>query len=442
MVNDIRRPDDQKQKNLKKQRPEQSLSASFLRMTVLPLIFLTIIVTMVAAHVFTIALQKEIRKELRDTAGYLEISFDQMYPGDYHVKGSESPILYKGNHILSGQYMLIDALKKRTDQEMTLFYQNIRVMTTITGSDGKRIVGTGAHPIIVQDVIRGKHDAFYTNVEIRGQLYYAFYQPLYNSDGSLFGMIGVAKPRTDVQVTVYAVLVPIILIALFSLFTVAYISTRYSRNILGALRKTELFLEEVAKGNLSISLDQSVYGRKDEIGKMGRAAAEMEHSLQELVEKDVMTGLYNRRYGNQKLSELWHRASFSGMKYCIAIGDIDFFKEINDTYGHECGDQVLKNIAQIFMSSMPANSTVIRWGGEEFLFVFERMEKDKAVGYLNEILQKIRDAEFQYNEKKVKVTITIGIVGKEQSESMDEMVSHADERLYRGKQNGRNQIVT
>lgn len=445
MENGIRRKGDPelngKRPESNRQRPQQSLSASFLIMTILPLIILTIIVTMVAAHVFTVALQKEIRKELRDTAGYLEISYDQMYQGNYQVRGKETPVFYKGNHVLSGQTELIDALKKRTDQDMTFFYRNIRVLTTLTGDDGKRIVGTGANPIIVRDVFNGKHDAFYTNVKIRGKLYYAFYQPLYNSDGSIFGMIGVAKPRSDVQITVYAVLVPIILIAVASLIAVTLISTRYSRKILAALRKTEMFLEEVAKGNLSVTLDENVSERKDEIGKMGRAAAEMKHSLRELVEKDVLTGLYNRRYGNQKLNELWHRAQASGIKYTIAIGDIDFFKEINDTYGHECGDMVLKNISGIFINNMPVNGTVIRWGGEEFLFIFERMEKEKAEGYLNKILQKIRETEFQYNDKAVRVTITIGVAERKQPESMDEIVSRADENLYCGKQNGRNQMI-
>lgn len=422
-------------------RTQRSLSGIFLRNTILPLIFLSVVVTMVASHLVTKAIQREVRTELSNAADMLETTFDVVYPGDYQLVGTDQLVFTKGDQILSGHHELIDGFKKKTNLDYTVFYQDARVLTTITGDNQQEIEGTGVHPKIVHDVLQQNHEAFYTNVEIKGVTYYAYYRPMYNSDGKAFGMIGIAKPRRDVQVTVWSVIQPIILIALVCLILAIYFSMTSSKKVLFSIRKTELFLEQVAQGNLTARLDEHVLRRKDEIGKMGEAAVTMEHSLRELIELDVLTGLFNRRFGNKKLKETWTRAEVTGSHFVLAIADIDYFKKVNDTYGHECGDLVLKEVAAVFKRNMPGQGSAIRWGGEEFLFLFEDMEQKAALQYLQEILQEVRELQVDYNGKQIRVTITVGLVAGDSSNDMDELVSEADSKLYEGKQAGRDRIM-
>ncbi len=457
-----------KSKN-KPTREEKKLSAAFLQMTIFPLIFLSVVVVFIASNLVNNALQREIRRELKNTAAYLEVTLDKMYEGAYQmveVQDGSALSFNKGAIQLSGQYELLDQYKASTEQEISIFYQSTRVLSTLTDGEGHRYIGTTAHAKIVNDVLTEDHEAFYTNVEIDGEIYYAYYRPLYNtltavpptkdgesveeaeetvaednSEGELFGMIGIAKPKRDVRIIVWASILPIIYVALISLLLAAYGATKYSKGLLKALLQTENFLEQVAKGNLSSKLSTNVTGRKDEIGKMGRAAVAMQRSLSELIEKDALTGIYNRRYGAQKLKSVWEQASKTGLHFAVAIADIDFFKKVNDTYGHEAGDAVLKEVAEILNRRMSPGSTVIRWGGEEFLLIFEDMNLDDAATCLESVRGDIEDNMIIFERKVIRVTMTIGVTEGDSKREIDQVISAADAKLYEGKQGGRNRVV-
>lgn len=124
----------------------------------------------------------------------------------------------------------------------------------------------------------------------------------------------------------------------------------------------------------------------------------------------------------------------------MAIGDIDDFKHVNDTYGHECGDVVLKEISKLMKKSMLGKGFAARWGGEEFLLVFKGMDLDAASDVLSGFLGEVRKKEIPFNDQIVKVTMTFGIVTGD-AERLERIVSEADKKLYYGKNNGKNQIV-
>ena len=137
---------------------------------------------------------------------------------------------------------------------------------------------------------------------------------------------------------------------------------------------------------------------------------------------------------------------------CIAIGDIDFFKKVNDTYGHEAGDEVLKQLAVLCSEYMSSHGIAARWGGEEFLFVFNNENLDEAGMNANELLSKIRNMTVKWNDIEIRVTMTIGVADvntfisgevteAEIDDRINEAVSAADKKLYMGKSNGRNTVV-
>ena len=168
-------------------------------------------------------------------------------------------------------------------------------------------------------------------------------------------------------------------------------------------------------------------------------------------QSDTLTRLPNRSAVMETLTD----ALMSGKPtngICVAIGDIDFFKKVNDTYGHEAGDEVLKTLAKKFDLFMQGKGMAARWGGEEFLFVFLNDNLDDAALHLENLLTQVREVVIPYNSKVLKVTMTIGVsdinafmykdTDNEDIENrIYEAISAADKKLYIGKQNGRNTLI-
>lgn len=157
---------------------------------------------------------------------------------------------------------------------------------------------------------------------------------------------------------------------------------------------------------------------------------------------DPLTGLYNRRFFLDYLRNLVTKGDIpNGL--CIAIADIDFFKKVNDTYGHDVGDQVLKEMAEIFSQYMEGKGAVARWGGEEFLFAFENCNLDDANIYMMDILRLVKNHTIHSKNQDLNVTITAGVdeYGFRQGDNIEITINAADKKLYMGKEAGRNRVV-
>lgn len=162
-------------------------------------------------------------------------------------------------------------------------------------------------------------------------------------------------------------------------------------------------------------------------------------ALEELSKKDPLTGLFNRR----SIQERYERAQMNSEKYAIIIGDIDDFKRINDTYGHNVGDEVLKVVSDIYKEAVRSDDIVCRWGGEEILVFLSSASKEQAVNVGTRILERIRSVEMSsFEDDKFFVTMTLGVATSDEACEFNEAVRRADTRLYVGKSAGKNQIVS
>lgn len=160
--------------------------------------------------------------------------------------------------------------------------------------------------------------------------------------------------------------------------------------------------------------------------------------LQRAANTDMLTKLWNRLFLMQYMEK---KVASPDIFLSIAIGDIDFFKKVNDTYGHECGDEVLRTLAAVFKKEMEGHGVVARWGGEEFIFVFEGVNGDEAMVLLDHLQRAIRDTVINYEGLQLKVTMTFGLVEYDTKLRLDENINIADERLYIGKEKGRDRII-
>ena len=155
---------------------------------------------------------------------------------------------------------------------------------------------------------------------------------------------------------------------------------------------------------------------------------------------DALTGLYNRRHFNAELEREFMRSKRYGGDLCIAIIDIDFFKKINDTYGHLCGDYVLKEVAYLILENFRKTDMVFRYGGEEFVVLMTETSLENSLIPLERLRKTIENNNFIFKGEKIKVTISIG-AETNHTESTEEFLNNADKALYQAKQSGRNQTV-
>ncbi len=422
---------------MKKTNAKASLYRKLLVMTLVPLFLLAMVIMSFSAHRFSEALNEEVKKGLQDLNATFLTMYDYLYPGEYSVLEIENEIyMLKGEHQINGDFSVIDRMKESTGVDITLFYQDARVITTLCDNSGNRIIGTKVNAVVTRDVIGGGEAVFYPSVNINGTEFFAYYAPLKNADGSVVGMLFAGKPAIEVYQSVRESIMPMIIIGLIAMLLAGFITLRFTKELIAGMKKIELFLKKVAKGNLRDELDYDVLKRDDELGEMGKNAVHMQKALIEQVEKDALTGLYNRRYSEKKMADIYKR----GISFSLVLCDVDFFKKVNDTYGHECGDLVLQEVSAILKRTMRGKGYAARWGGEEFLLVFEEYKKEQAVMVLEGIMEEVRNIRIEYKEYVVSVTMTFGVC-QGTSENLDVLLKEADDKLYYGKQNGRNQIV-
>lgn len=176
--------------------------------------------------------------------------------------------------------------------------------------------------------------------------------------------------------------------------------------------------------------------------KLVKTLRSSSEKLDMLASHDPLTGLKNRRAMMDFLVGInENTAGKSKTPVTIAIGDIDFFKRFNDCYGHDCGDEVLKQLSALFIDYMDGKGEVARWGGEEFLFVFADSDLNQSVIFMENLVHKIRLMSVMYGGENLRITMTFGVTQLDSSQTIDSCISNADRKLYNGKQNGRNRIV-
>ncbi|MCR5302736.1 MAG: GGDEF domain-containing protein [Lachnospiraceae bacterium] len=178
-----------------------------------------------------------------------------------------------------------------------------------------------------------------------------------------------------------------------------------------------------------------------EVNSMQLQMESEQERLEDEASFDPLTHFLNRRSMDERLSSIHRNAIINDVPYSLIMADIDHFKIFNDTYGHDCGDFVLKNISKIISAQIRAKDSACRWGGEEFLILITD-GVDTAIEVANRIRSAIESYEFNYEGKTLHVTITLGVSGYYSSVKVKTLIEIADKRLYKGKENGRNQVVS
>lgn len=413
----------------------KSIRFSLNQLVVLPLICLGVIMLAVSIPVVYSAITAETEEGLKNLSYALLEKCNVMGEGDYTV---ENDILYKGENSIGKDNNVVDSVKEVSGIDATIFWADTRMMTTIRLENGERAVGTKASEEVVNKVLIEGNEFFSSHVRVDNTYYYGYYIPLKNSDNTIVGMVFVGKNRERVMNTIFHVILRVSFVLLVVMAAALGISLRYAGGMVDSLRGTKAFLENVSQGDLECEIDEKILERRDEIGEMGRFAQMLQKSILSLIGTDSLTGLYNRRSCNEMLEKAIVEYKREGKEFAVVIGDIDGFKWFNDTYGHLAGDQVLKKISKVMQEYIQGKGSVFRWGGEEFLIIYKG---ENPFDEIEELLEKIRSCKVEYKEQTMQVTMTWGISRYRQNDTVEGVLKRADERLYYGKTNGKNQVV-
>jgi diguanylate cyclase (GGDEF)-like protein len=156
--------------------------------------------------------------------------------------------------------------------------------------------------------------------------------------------------------------------------------------------------------------------------------------------KDALTQLWNRRYVENYLIPTFTKTKNLKSRF-IALMDIDFFKDINDTYGHDIGDEVLVFFAKLTQKTFRSTDIIARWGGEEFLVILNQISDTSAFRALEAFRQKIESTYIAAASHDLRITVTIGYAWCGDSEDFNQTLKKSDAALYYGKRHGRNVVV-
>jgi diguanylate cyclase (GGDEF)-like protein len=156
---------------------------------------------------------------------------------------------------------------------------------------------------------------------------------------------------------------------------------------------------------------------------------------------DELTTIPNRRHIHQILSSSIENFDLTTDKFIVALVDVDDFKAINDQFGHDCGDRVLKEISLRMKSCLRKNDKIGRWGGEEFLVFLPNTEFPHGIEIIDRMRKTIGEKPFVTGDTSTVVTITAGVAEFHPETNLQDIINLADKRLYNGKRNGKNCVV-
>lgn len=265
---------------MKKQR-RSSIRVKILLAALIPLVLMATVVTVYAVASMKSGIQEEAIEGLDTLCNSIMEAYDGFAPGDYELEDNN---LMKGDYNVSEHVEIIDHLVENTNAEFTIFYNDTRMCTSLKDAEtGKRMVGTKCSEEVAQSCLKEGKDYQSTNITINNQNFYAIYKPLKNEDGSIVGMVFAAKPSQDVDSLIrthaiaiaWAALVFAIIAALVVFFTV--------NRVCVLLNRATGILNQLSKGDLTITIDKRVVNRGDELGVMGRAMTNLIAELRGVV---------------------------------------------------------------------------------------------------------------------------------------------------------------
>ena len=418
---------------MKRKNRKRGIKEKLLSVVLFPLLMLGTLTVIIGVTLIYAFYSDSIHDELAATTKMMLNCLELTVRGDYLY---EDGMLVKGDINITDSTMLY-RIKEEAGIDTTIFWEDERILTTMESKSGISAVGTKADSTVKQSILEKGENYFSRNIEVLGEKYIGYYTPLENSSHEIVGLGFAGKKKSQVYLEIGKIIAWFILFSGVAIVFATFLSRKYSNAMVSDIATINQYLRNISGGDLGVSLDEKIEERRDEIGEIGTYATRMRQNLQALIEMDPLTSLFNRRSCNRKMLSLMEKEEV----FTVVMCDIDWFKKINDNYGHDAGDYVLKEISAILRNSVETCGFASRWGGEEFLLIYA-LPLDETLAKVEAMQKEIREYPFSYEDVDIKVTMTFGVEEREGTLAHEELIKEADNKLYIGKKNGRNQIVS
>ncbi|MEO8002815.1 MAG: tetratricopeptide repeat-containing diguanylate cyclase [Arenimonas sp.] len=188
--------------------------------------------------------------------------------------------------------------------------------------------------------------------------------------------------------------------------------------------------------------EAEISASRDKLAKMHTSLIDSSAALERVAHTDALTGLGNRHAVTKRMEQCLAKGTEQRRGLCVQLLDLDFFKQINDKHGHLAGDAVLREVAARLTAAVPANTTVGRWGGEEFILLFEQISHSDATAIAEKVRYVIAATPVMFENQSINISTSIGIACNRDlnAHSTDPLLAAADAALYRAKNMGRNRV--
>ena len=241
-----------------------------------------------------------------------------------------------------------------------------------------------------------------------------------------------------------------IIISLIGTIISLLIINSFSKKLKVHLKNLSVLIEGISNGNYSKNIEEILMYISDdselnvitkEVKNIQENVKNREIKLKEIARIDPLTGVYNRQSLTTFLEDEIIKNKMFQSKFSIIMLDLDNFKNINDLYGHVFGDLVLREICKVFMEEISRMDKVCRYGGEEFLIILPNTNRINAFKVGERLRKEVENREFLNDKKKIKVTVSGGVMEYEEGLSIKELIEIVDKSLYKAKRSGKNKIL-
>lgn len=283
----------------KTKKKKKGLMWRLLLIAVIPMLLAGTLAMVFGMLALTDSLQKQIYEELKTVTYTVSGLLEEVDDGGYK---EESGIVSKGDYQLTDNYDFLDKIKEENGLEITIFYGDTRILTTIFNDSGERVIGTKASENVIDKVIRGGQD-YKGSMDLFGHEYLSYYTPILDKDGTVVGMLFAGKNLSDVEKTIRSTMIKSGVGIGVILVLVIVVICLFVLKIKRRIEAVNCYLEEISKGNLTASIHEKVIKDKTEIGSMGDTAVILNNELRTIL-GDVMAAFENMAETSHKLESM------------------------------------------------------------------------------------------------------------------------------------------
>lgn len=261
---------------------KMSIMVRLLLMAIIPCLLLGILLTICSGWNLQRGMKNTTLEGMRATDYAVLEMFEKIADGDF--KQNEKGEVYKGDYKFTDNFELADYVKEKTDVEVTFFYGDTRIITSLKDKKtGERLVGTKASQKVTDSVLKGGKEYSDTELEINEKIYYGYYIPVKNSDDSIVGMVFVGRERAGIDAFIKTKTNSVFFLGLIVMAFAVVLAWVTSKSVSSSVRETEKVVSTLADGNLTVHIDEKLLKRNDEIGDMARSVGKLKDELTDII---------------------------------------------------------------------------------------------------------------------------------------------------------------